>query len=336
MLPPNEKPRELPERPAESHEVQRQAGQRIEGIRERTLGSILAVLQAEKVKVDGQTIEYIDLPAEGKEKKSEVPLVIVPGWSETSLSFAPMMVDFHRRGRRVFSVCNTHGIDTPRISGYPMPQLRKAMALIKCLEAKGIKHVDAVGRSEGAVVTTIAAHLRPGLFRNIVLFNPAGILKNENLLRLGYGALRNTLDKTKQHKELDSRNGRTRFQKDYDRFTGGEAIKYWRSGLWHSAKEVWSLSNTNMSKELRDIQSGTRGPAAKVALLASNQDKFFPFPQKKRPEVSARTGIPLHRFLDIKGHHWPHLLDDQNVTATIERALTLMETERNGESEPAK
>ncbi len=296
-------------------------------IQERTLKNLLVILHAQNVTAKGQTIQYIDVSPKGSATENSAPcLIVVPGWTDTTLTFAPLLVDFIELGRRIFSVCNLHGIDTPPIKGYPIAQLRKAMALLACLDAKGITRGDVIGYSEGGVVATIAAHLRPGLFRNIVLYNSAGLQKRQ-LMQLVVGACKDTVLEIKVAAGMDKRGIRSVFQKEYGAFVAKEKMRTLGGGLWRSIEEVVSLSKTDICGKLRDVQSGARGEPSQIAVVFSQDDKIFPVRKKDWSTIARRTAVPLHHFLVVPGTHLAHMIDVLAVTNTLRRALMLLETE---------
>lgn len=125
-------------------------------------------------------------------RETGTPVVFVPGYYAEGDSFKGPMLDLALSGRRVLTYNAYHGIDTTAFRAQyaakiaelqrrdPQtdiePQLRKTAALITLLEEKNLRCVDVFGHSEGAIVATIAAYLRPDLFQKKVFLNPAGLI----------------------------------------------------------------------------------------------------------------------------------------------------------------
>ena len=119
------------------------------------------------------------------------PIVFVAGYYAEGSSMRQSMYDMVLSGRRTLTFSGYHGIDlTPEfrqkyepkilelqradLSSSILPQLRKAAALIAMLDEKGLKNVDVFAHSEGCIVTSIAAYLRPDLFAKKAMLCPAG------------------------------------------------------------------------------------------------------------------------------------------------------------------
>jgi pimeloyl-ACP methyl ester carboxylesterase len=112
------------------------------------------------------------------------PLVLVSGWASTAVVLRRNILALAASGRRVIYVDAPHGIPTRKKRGLPYAQLRKAAALLLALDERRVRRADVVAHSEGAIVAAIAATLEPGRFREIILVNPAGMIKSK-----GFGKL---------------------------------------------------------------------------------------------------------------------------------------------------
>ena len=142
----------------------------------------------EQFNINGATVESVDIKPENP--KSETPVLVAPGFAATMDSFKPGMKVLMESERRVIS------LDHPRRGGTipdsfneeveknPSEELRKAHTILGLLEQKNLEKVDVVAHSEAAVNVCIAAMLHPEKFRNIVLYNPAGLIGNDSLFRL--------------------------------------------------------------------------------------------------------------------------------------------------------
>lgn len=113
-------------------------------------------------------------PQEGTSKRT---VFYGPGWAAHASVQQQCLPAFVEGGRRVIAVDSPHGIDAEQIPGFSVAESRKAQAVLKTLDAKGISDVDAVGHSEAALSLTAAALMDPKKrFRSITLLNPAGVI----------------------------------------------------------------------------------------------------------------------------------------------------------------
>lgn len=109
----------------------------------------------EEVSVQGTTIEVHDLTP--PEVKTEIPTVIVPGWSATARVLKENIVSLAERGRRVVVTSAPHGIEATPNPLYPDIELRKAQAIIEGMDRKGIEVADAVSHSEAGIFLAVGA-----------------------------------------------------------------------------------------------------------------------------------------------------------------------------------
>jgi len=133
--------------------------------------------------------DIIDINPE--EKKSEVPVLVAPGWGKMLGTVKTNLLEViaDRGGRRVLAADypRTIKIKTENLpDGLPQQELQKAAVLLDLLETKGIEQTDAVGHSEGGLYLSLAACLAPEKFRNLVLVSPAGLIGQDSLLGLAY------------------------------------------------------------------------------------------------------------------------------------------------------
>ena len=115
--------------------------------------------------------------------------------------------------------------------------MRKALTLRDVLNHKGVEKVDVIAHSEGAVNAAIAALLNPEKFRNIIFFGPAGLIGEDDPIRLlkgfvSQGAPKPSLNKIPVSEE----------QKAVARAEGGEAIEYPEIPITETAKEVGAIA----------------------------------------------------------------------------------------------
>jgi pimeloyl-ACP methyl ester carboxylesterase len=119
--------------------------------------------------------------------KTNVPVVLAPGWSENRKVLQACAAELYAAGRPVIA------LDHPRRGGtvepkeeYPIDELRKALTIREIIKQEGIEKVDILAHSEGAINGAMAASLEPETVRNMVLVNPAGLIGKDTLPRLAY------------------------------------------------------------------------------------------------------------------------------------------------------
>jgi pimeloyl-ACP methyl ester carboxylesterase len=278
---------------------------------------------------DGQKLQVVDFPAE--KPTSDVPVVMVPGFTETPFSLAPNIHGLNQAGRRVLGVANPHGIDTLVQREYPHPQLRKAIALLAMLDAKGIARADLVAHSEGAVVASIAAKLAPGRIRSIVLFNPAGLLKREGLISLvgragreAYaGMVAPKLFGRPAHVKGDAehaevlRNGDNEMKKYVFGSLGNAA---------HSVRELWSLAGrkARIDGMLKDLQA----QGVQVHGVFSEHDHIYPLARSGRlKQLTGQGVLKAENAQVIAGGHNTHVEDHYSVTKALNDRLQQIEAD---------
>lgn len=208
-------------------------------------------------------IEIIDL--DPQDKKAETPLIIIPGWAATAEVHKENSQIFSEElGRRTITISAPHGIEAVPQEGIPLAELRKAAAITKVIEAKGIEKVDVVAHSEGALFTTIAAAQNPEKFRSITYFAPAGLIGGDTfwklISRFGYDLLQQWRDR-KKSPERESKINTALI----------EALKTFKNPKM-LLDEVRAIANLQIQKNLREL----RQHGVKIIIVHPVGDKAFP------------------------------------------------------------
>ena len=132
----------------------------------------------------GGSVDVVVL--EPEHAKTEVPLVLVPGWATTAEVHKRNAILFAEAGRRTIVISAPHGI--PAVPGeyenIPLAERRKAAAIEYALEAKLINKADVVTHSEAAIFVTIAALKQPERYRSITYVAPAGLIGEDRFWQL--------------------------------------------------------------------------------------------------------------------------------------------------------
>lgn len=259
----------------------------------------------------GGEVEVVDIHPENK--KTEIPVVVAPGWGATPEVLRDNILTLAELGRRTISIKTPHGIETEKIENFPEAELQKVAALIKTLEKKDIDKVDAVGHSEAGIYLTLAATLYPDKFRNIVLINPGGMIGKDTPWRLSVGFLGDIVKQImrgiKDRKLV--RPTLTSFR---------EVGKSISSGPLRSFKEVLAISKTQIHELLRELKKKGIG----ISIIHAVDDKIFPM---DRTQKIAKTD-QLDGFYSVKGTHNEFFLKPKKYTQLADQALTALESKR--------
>jgi pimeloyl-ACP methyl ester carboxylesterase len=219
----------------------------------------------EVLNVEGGRVEVVDLVPE--RQKTEVPLVLVPGWSsgiETHKHSAKLLAE---SGRRVVGISATHGMTPEKMAheNAPLAELRKAEAVMLALDERKIEKADILTHSEGALFVTAAALAHPERFRNIVYYAPAGLIGEDSFWELG---ARFHADTVAQFKDRDKEEGR---RERMDVSARGVAASI-LSNPARSLEEVKAIATTQIQENLRALHEKGIG----IIIMHPVGDRGFP------------------------------------------------------------
>ena len=272
-----------------------------------------------------QKVELIDRqPSRGKE--NALPVLMVPGFSGNAEIVRVHAAELAKRGRRTLCVNAPHGIIGCSFCSHPipLPQFRKAIALIGALEKKGLQQVDAIGYSEASITIAIAAKIRPTLFRNIILMNPAGMIGSDSLPRLVLSFLVDKIHEAwtesimafRKHRGLrDKMQGTLKILREKTTCILSDPLQ--------SARELIAISQVQIHGWLRELQEQH---SIRVAIAQSAGDRVFP--RKKMDTFLHAAHIQEHRiFYDLQGTHDTVLTHPEHAMEVANRALSALESE---------
>lgn len=266
----------------------------------------------EILELSGGSVEVIDINPD--HQKTEVPVIVIPGWSATPEVLKDNIVTFAEQGRRTISIDSPHGIDAEKLKHLPEAELRRVAALIETLEKKDIDKVDAVAHSESGIALAISATLYPDKFRNIILVDPGGIIGKDRADKL---AGRFSMDILKQI--IDGMKNRKRMMPISRAFK--EAAKSITSNPSQSFKEVLAISNTQIHNMLRDLKEKGIG----ISIIHGVDDKAFPMDRVQQIAESDQ----LDGFYSVKGTHNEFYLNAAKYTKVADEALDALEAKHN-------
>ncbi len=295
----------------------------IGAIQQETLYAWETILagKPETVLSGDKTMEMLDFPP--KRPGSEIPVVLVPGFTQTAFSFAPVIHQMNDSGRRVLAVGEHHGIDAEARRAHPHPQLRKAMALIAMLDAKGVTRVDLVAHSEGAVVAALAAKLSPGRIRSVVMFNPAGLMREENLLftaaRLLVDQVHGIKDKLFGSSYVRAGAERSRVEE----ICGQQMARYVKDSPFHTLREALSLASDNV--RIDGILKRLQAEGVQVHAILTLHDRLFPLALRDKSRLVREGVFKADHLETMPGGHNTHMEDYVAISRALSRRLLSVE-----------
>jgi pimeloyl-ACP methyl ester carboxylesterase len=253
--------------------------------------------------------------------KDRVPVFLASGMGATPEVNKDIIKGFFLEGRRVLSARydRTGGSaniteTTPKLHG---EVIRKAQAMIVAIESKGVGQVDAIGHSEGAVVSAAAAIMRPDLFRNIVFLNPAGLVGKDSVLKIIGRQLKENQALGKRKKE-DGDMAEVLARADQE-FTAH--IK--ESGL----KRVYGELEAATSTELDVLIGILREKGIGIAIVSSEED--FVFPTRMIDNVVSANLLPGIEVSRMPGKHNEIQYQPSKYTHALEQVLESVNEKRS-------
>lgn len=253
----------------------------------------------EEVRLPSGTAEVGDFTPENL--KDEVPILLAQAWGLGLETYKPAMKQLFEDKRRVLSIAHPRigsamdsSMNVKELSEkYPTAELRKALNVLEILEEKGIKQVDAIAHSEGALNIAMAAAMYPEKFRSIAFFGPAGMLEDESWSRLGKGfAGQGTRAESLKDVPIT----------DSERAVGAAAMKelkgYFLKNPGRSIGEVAAIKNEH--RLLIDVLPYLHDKfGINIAVMSAEGDPVFPQAEvKKAADVEA-----VDMFIPTPGGH---------------------------------
>jgi pimeloyl-ACP methyl ester carboxylesterase len=261
------------------------------------------------IELADKKLEVVDIKPENQ--KTEVPTMLVPGWTATPETFKDNILDLAELNRRVISINAPHGIDvSEQVENIPEAELRKVAAIAKVLEEKKLEKIDIVAHSEGGLYGTLAATLYPEKVRNLILVDPASMIGKDNPRRLSTDF---SMDFLKQGirsiKDGEARKAVFRLSK--------ESVKAMAKNPMQAVKQVFAMSNSDIRGMLEKLKKQGVG----ISVIHAVDDKAFPM---ERMQEMVNTD-QVDGFYSIKGTHNEILLNHKRCSELADQALSDLE-----------
>ena len=269
----------------------------------------------ERFIINGTIIESIDISPDNL--KTEIPVLVAPGFAATIESFEPLIKLLIESGYRVLSLNHPRrggiipALKNKTVKKYPKEELRKAQTILGLLEQKNIKKINVIGHSEASINVSIAAILRPEIFNNFIFFAPAGLIGRDTLLRLVRGVM-----KHQSHPDSLKNIPITTAETKYLEATAYIGPKYWRDNWLRAFKEVLAISHARIENLLKYLHS----KEIKIFVIAAVDDTFFPL-TKMEKNIKANSVDLIDNFLVVPGGHAQIQIHPELYLSAIENRL---------------
>lgn len=273
----------------------------------------------ESFELFGGVVKYVDVKPE--KEKTEVPVIFALGWGETPETFKDAIRLMSERGRRVISISHARGggkVDKGDVKEeYPEEELRKAFAILKILEEKGIEKADVVAHSEGGINTAIAATIETEKFRNIIFVNVGGLIGPDKFPKLAGRFSMNFIQEAlllgkEPNPDREVHIGKTLL----------ETTKYILKNPLRALRESVAISESEINGMLENLHDSGVG----VVVVNGVDDPVFPM--EKMQEVVKREQVD--GFLSVEGGHNEIFANPEKFIPAIDNLLDTVEKKKQG------
>lgn len=267
-------------------------------------------------------VSSIDLKPDGWE---HYPIIVfAPGWLGTFLKYESALKELFKSNRRVISVEYVRSrVKVPRPGKYFEIEFQKASMLFGVIREKEISGIHLIAHSEGAINSLKGVENNPHLINKIILLNPAGLIKRDNifffLIRFLLPEKRKqifsqkqiifNLNKLNSHQDLSMRE---KAKKIYNQLIGNILKNPFRV-----LQEAHAISKSSIYDSLCRI----RTYGIHTAIIISDNDKVFPEKRIRQDleEEEIKRGIKIADFLvTLEGEH-SDLASDELASSDIDK-----------------
>jgi pimeloyl-ACP methyl ester carboxylesterase len=202
-----------------------------------------------------------------------------------------------------------------KVKGFPEEEISKAIYFIEAADNMGITRTDMIAHSEGCAWAGIAALLRPGLIRNMVLSAPSGLIGKDSLPRLAKGFFNQGKPLTKLDAPVTDEDREDARKRGYDLFgdlapseepirqkigimATIEAVKQMVISPVRTVKEIWGMSELQIHELLKTLSEDGEHPVG-ITVMVNQNDPVFP--AAKMEEIL--RGLPYVNRVSTPYHH---------------------------------
>lgn len=258
--------------------------------------------------------EVIDL--QPPEASSPVPILLIQGWGETPVTHEQTLNTIVNNKRRALTIKFPRRGKMEKAEDYPAVELNKAQSVLAAIDEKGIEKVDVIAHSEGALAAIIAADLEPEKFKNIVFFDPAGLIGKDSTVKLATRFVYMLLkDGARFAKGEGSRKEKIK--------AALEAVKYFASNPKRSFQEASAMANS----DIYDMLGNLRELGIKISVIHGVDDTVFPI-KRILSTAQQKGGMDTIGFYSTKGDHREISIHPEKYTALAVNALNDLEKKK--------
>ena len=254
-------------------------------------------------------IEYINIfPTQLSFAEEQLPVLVACGWGESLESIKETLYELHKEGNRVIAlnpahIDHIHGVQ----SIFPADAYVKAIAYLEILKELSIKKVNIVAHSEGAINAMITATLKPNTFHKLILVAPAGMIENDDFVRLTTRFVRNFIHITKNGFWSNATH------KSLERAYVKSVFWYFLMNPLQSLREALMLPQFDLEVLIERIDSSDLN----IYLLLENKDEVFPIQQLKKPTEH----VSIKKIEVLEGEHTTIHTEPQKIVPLISKIL---------------
>jgi len=160
------------------------------------------------------------------------------------------------------------------------------------LKKKGIEKVDVIAHSEGAINSLIAALLKPGQFRNIVLDKPAGLIGKDSKIALTGRFIKLLLQEAIARPILltDSTSSIR---------AGTRTARYIAENYHRVLKEMGAMSSGDITEMMTKLSEH----GIKFSIISGVDDPLFPVNRQIRNMRQSNRVPPIKGYYSVIGGH---------------------------------
>ncbi len=262
-----------------------------------------------------------DVPPAHESQKP--PVILTQGFAVTKPRYRNMQPVTDEDDRRLIALypASRYGGEVEKMDGIYSEDMRKAMQIIEVLERKGLKDVDAIGKSGGAAATVIAALLRPDLISTVALFNPSGMREDSPL-----GIAKRFVKKNNKSLSYSPKDPEVDLSKE-------EAKNEVLSTLFKNPKRTIQEIVAFGGADVNELMRRAKEKGVMISVMASADDTFFPVDTtiKRLRELRGQSidPSPFVGFYSVRGGHDDPFGDDPLRMRLCMNALDNMRTLRD-------
>ena len=248
--------------------------------------------------------------------KTDVPLLLAPGFSEGPLTLEPNMQYFSGWGRRVVTYDAPNGIGLDMGSSdsqnadygeqFTAYEMGKARTIDLVMKDRNITKTDGVGHSEGCINLVIAALKHPEKFRNLILVNPGGMVGNTKLEELVGRIYKHFISEKKTLRDNES-------MKAIRQSSAHERRRNLINHPRRSIEAAQAIACTEINGLLREL----KGKGIGISIIHGVDDAIFPM--DKISEL-AQTD-QFDGFYSVRGGHNDFFLNPEPYSMLVDHAL---------------